>query len=114
MSGAAPQLARGEPRAFDEAGEFPPNDGGMNLRFAARRRGKPAIGAGDDEMAAFLFREQGTFDAFDRAELAPDGDAFERAQLGAGARERVGERKDEGADGGLGGVQASAGADVPR
>lgn len=67
------------------------------------------------EMAGFLFREQGAFDAFDRAELAPDGDAFERAQIGAGARERVDDEPGSGGtDGGLAGVPAVVGADAPR
>ncbi len=40
------------------------------------------------EIASFLFRERGAFAAFDTADLAPDGDAFERAQVGPGARAR--------------------------
>jgi monovalent cation:H+ antiporter-2, CPA2 family len=67
------------------------------------------------EMARFLFREQGAFEAFDRADLAPDGDAFERAQVGSGARERAGEPHESGGEnGGLTGLQAAAGADAPR
>jgi monovalent cation:H+ antiporter-2, CPA2 family len=41
------------------------------------------------EMASYLFRERGAFAAFDTADLAPDGDAFERAQIGQGARARA-------------------------
>jgi CPA2 family monovalent cation:H+ antiporter-2 len=67
------------------------------------------------EMAGYLFREEGTFATFDRGDLAPDGDAFERAQMGAGARERVG---DEAASGtterGLDGVPSAASADAAR
>ena len=67
------------------------------------------------EMASYLFREQGAFEAFDRADLAPDGDAFERAQVGSGARERAGEPQESGGEnGGLAGLQAAAGADAPR
>jgi CPA2 family monovalent cation:H+ antiporter-2 len=51
------------------------------------------------EMASFLFRERGTFAAFDTDDLGPAGDAFERAQIGAGARTRTGEEGgDVGAD----------------
>jgi CPA2 family monovalent cation:H+ antiporter-2 len=38
------------------------------------------------EMASFLFRERGTFPALDASELPADGDAFDRAQVGRGAR----------------------------
>jgi CPA2 family monovalent cation:H+ antiporter-2 len=43
------------------------------------------------EIASFLFRERGAFAAFDTADLAPDGDAFERAQVGPGARAQTNE-----------------------
>ena len=44
------------------------------------------------EMASYLFREHGTFASLDEADLDPDGDAFERAQVGSGARARDGPR----------------------
>ena len=47
------------------------------------------------EMASFLFRERGAFAAFDTADFARDGDAFERAQVGPGARARRSEARDD-------------------
>ncbi|MBX9934842.1 MAG: Kef family K(+) transporter [Methylobacterium sp.] len=64
------------------------------------------------EMASFLFRERGTFAAFDTGDLTAAGDAFERAQIGPGARARQEEEISEEGEGVR--MPSLADADVSR
>jgi hypothetical protein len=51
---SAPKLPARDPRAFGEARELRPDDLGLDLRPRGgnERRGKAAVGAGDDALAA--------------------------------------------------------------